>query len=32
MASPTSTEQLIGGVDFLALPTHDLARLGRVLR
>jgi predicted enzyme related to lactoylglutathione lyase len=24
MASPTSTEQLITGVDFLALPTHDL--------
>ncbi|HUA73729.1 MAG TPA: VOC family protein [Solirubrobacteraceae bacterium] len=25
MASPTSTEQLIGGVDFVALPTHDIA-------
>jgi predicted enzyme related to lactoylglutathione lyase len=24
MASPTSTEQLISGVDFLALPTHDV--------
>jgi len=24
MASPTSTEQLIGGVDFVALPTHDV--------
>jgi predicted enzyme related to lactoylglutathione lyase len=22
---PTSTEQLIGGVDFVALPTHDVA-------
>jgi predicted enzyme related to lactoylglutathione lyase len=24
MASPTSTEQLISGVDFVALPTHDV--------
>jgi predicted enzyme related to lactoylglutathione lyase len=24
MASPTSTEQLIGGVDFVALPTHNV--------
>jgi predicted enzyme related to lactoylglutathione lyase len=24
MASPASTEQLIGGVDFVALPTHDV--------
>jgi predicted enzyme related to lactoylglutathione lyase len=26
MASATSTEQLIGGVDFVALPTRDLAK------
>jgi predicted enzyme related to lactoylglutathione lyase len=25
MASPTSTEQLISGVDFVALPTHDVS-------
>ena len=24
MASPASTEQLISGVDFVALPTHDV--------
>jgi predicted enzyme related to lactoylglutathione lyase len=24
MASPAATEQLIGGVDFVALPTHDV--------
>jgi predicted enzyme related to lactoylglutathione lyase len=24
MASPASTDQLIGGVDFVALPTHDV--------
>ncbi|HTA36469.1 MAG TPA: VOC family protein [Solirubrobacteraceae bacterium] len=24
MASPAPTEQLIGGVDFVALPTHDV--------
>jgi predicted enzyme related to lactoylglutathione lyase len=24
MASPTATDQLIGGVDFVALPTHDV--------
>ncbi len=26
MASTASTEQLIGGVDFVALPTHDVQR------
>jgi predicted enzyme related to lactoylglutathione lyase len=26
MATSPSTEQLIGGVDFVALPTHDIAR------
>jgi predicted enzyme related to lactoylglutathione lyase len=26
MSSTPSTEQLIGGVDFVALPTHDLDR------
>jgi len=25
MTPPASTEQLIGGVDFVALPTHDVA-------
>ncbi|HEV2973784.1 MAG TPA: VOC family protein [Solirubrobacteraceae bacterium] len=24
--TPTSTEQLIGGVDFVALPTHDVEK------
>ncbi len=24
MSTPVSTEQLIGGVDFVALPTHDI--------
>ena len=32
MTASTSTEQLIGGVDFVALPTHDVAAVGRLLR
>ena len=31
MASPTSTDRLIGGVDFVALPTHDLERSAEFL-
>ncbi len=26
MTPPTSTEQLIGGVDFVAVPTHDVEK------